>query len=349
MIDTPFEPSRGAARQPRPGARALAASALVAALVALAACGDGKGGGSAPTGQVVARLNGEDITQLEVQAELAATPLPPNIERKDAERIALNNIITRRMLMNEAKARKLDQNPQFQQQQRRTSEQLFVQALAADIARKVEDPTMNDADTFIRENPSLFAQRKIFVLDQIQFVRPDNVNELPLGQAKTMAEVEKVLSDAGIEYRRLPASLDSLGANPAFIAEVVKVLEKNPREVFVFANQQPGAPAPVVTVNQVTETRIVPFTGERARQFATNFLRQQNVQKALTDEVKRQQEAAKAQVVYQEGWGPPETPQAPDIAAQGVADAATPQTATRLAPPAGSPAAAPAEPQPAGN
>lgn len=323
----------------------LLGSAAVALLL-LTACGDKGGSSGTPTGQVVARLNGEDITQLEVQAELAATPLPPNIERRDAERIALNNIITRRMLMNEAKARKLDQTPQFQQQQRRTSEQLFVQALAADIARKVEDPTMNDADNFIRENPSLFAQRKIFILDQIQFVRPENVNELPLGQAKTMAEVEKVLSDARIEFRRLPATLDSLGANPAFIAEVVKVLDRNPREVFVFANQQPGQPAPIITVNQVTETRIVPFTGERARQFATNFLRNQSVQQALAAEVQRQQEAAKAQVVYQEGWGPPETPSAPDIAAQGVGAAATPETATRIAPPAG---ADMPQPAPAGN
>ncbi len=342
MSDTRIErPAAAGGRRP---ARALAVALGAATLVLLAACGD-RGGGSAPTGQVVARLNGEDITQLEVQAELAATPLPPNMDRKDAERIALNNIITRRMLMEEAKARKLDQSPQFQQQQRRTSEQLFVQALAADIARKVEDPTMNDADTFIRDNPSLFAERKIFILDQIQFVRPDNVNELPLAQAKTMADVEKVLSDAKIEYRRLPASLDSLGANPAFIAEVVKVLEKNPREVFVFANQQPGAPAPVVTVNQVVETRIVPFTGDRARQFATNFLRQQSVQKALADEVRRQQEAAKAKVVYQEGWGPPEAPQAAD-AAQGIAEAATPETATRLAPPASTGDAA--KPAPAG-
>jgi EpsD family peptidyl-prolyl cis-trans isomerase len=336
----------------RAPARAGLLTAAAAAIVLVTACGD-KGGGGTPSGQVVARLNGEDITQLEVQAELAATPLPPNIERKDAERIALNNIITRRMLMNEAKARKLDQTPQFQQTQRRTAEQLYVQALAADVSRKVEDPTMNDADNFIRDNPALFSQRKIFILDQIQFVRPDNVNELPLGQAKTMAEVEKVLSDAKIEYRRIPASLDSLGANPAFIAEVVKVLEKNPREVFVFANQQPGAPAPVVTVNQVTETRIVPFTGDRARQFANNFLRNQNIQKALADEVQRQQEAAKGQVTYQEGWGPPETPQPAAVTAQGVAGAATPQSATRLAPPDGAappaPAVAPAEPAPAGN
>jgi EpsD family peptidyl-prolyl cis-trans isomerase len=330
----------------RSTARAGLFGSAAVALLLLTGCGDKGSSGGTPTGQVVARLNGEDITQLEVQAELAATPLPPNIERRDAERIALNNIITRRMLMNEAKARKLDQTPQFQQQQRRTSEQLFVQALAEDIARNVEDPTMNDADNFIRENPSLFAQRKIFILDQIQFVRPENVNELPLGQAKTMAEVEKVLSDARIEYRRLPASLDSLGANPAFIAEVVKVLERNPREVFVFANQQPGQPAPIITVNQVTETRIVPFTGDRARQFATNFLRQQNVQQALAAEVQRQQEVAKGQVVYQEGWGPPETPVAPDVTTQGVGGAATPQAATRLAPPAG---AETSQPEPAGN
>jgi len=328
-----------------PGLRLPARRLAPALALLLAACGEKDDG--APTGQVVARLKGEDITQLEVQAELQATPLPPNVDRKEAERIALNNIIVRRMLMDEAKARELDRTLQFQQQQRRLGEQLLVQALAADIARKVEDPTRNDAERFIRENPFLFENRRIFILDQIQFVRPENTDQLPLGPAKTLADVEKILSEAKIEYRRLPASLDSLGANPAFVAELVKVLEKNPREVFVFANQQPGQPAPLLTVNQVTETRVVPFTGERAIQFATNFLRTQNIQRALAEEVKRQREARKGQVVYQDGWGPPKSPVAPELAPQGVGAAAGTTAPTRLAPTEGAgkqPAAEPAAP-----
>jgi len=275
------------------------------AALLLAACGD-KGGASAdkPTGQVVARLNGEDITALEVNAELQGVQIPPNMPRRDAEKQALANIIERRMLKQAAQTRELDKKPQFQLQERRTVEQLHVQALAADVAAKVPQPAREEVDAFIDANPFLFRDRKFFVLDQIQFLRPANIQTMGFEGAKTMGAVEAILASNNIEFRRQPASLDSLGANPEFVKEIIRVLEKNPNELFMFANQQPGAPAPVMVVNEVKETRILPFTGERARQYASNFLRNQKVQKALAAEREAQRKLAKEQVVFQEGWEP---------------------------------------------
>ena len=278
---------------------------LGAAAILLAACGDKSGpNADKPTGQVVARLNGEDITALEVNAELQGTQIPPNMPRREAEKQALANIIERRMLMQSAKDRKLNEKPQFQLLQRRTDEQLHVQALASDIAAKVPQPSRQEIDKFIDANPFLFRERKFFVLDQIQFLRPANIATLGFENAKTMSAVETILSAGNIEFRRQPASLDSLGANPDFIREITKVLDKNPNELFMFANQPQGAPAPVMVVNEVKETRVIPFTGEKARTYAANFLRNQNVQKALQAEREAQRKLAKDKVTFQAGWEP---------------------------------------------
>lgn len=285
--------------------RARTVLLVATAALALAGCDKlGIGGSSAPKGQVVATLDGQEITVLEVNSELAGTAIPPTMSRRDAEKVALENIITRRMLSKAAEERELQKRPEFLLQERRASEQLRVQALARDIASKVVTPTRDEADKFISENPYLFANRQFMILDQIQFLRPDNVEKLGLEAATTMADVEQVLTANKIPFRRQPASLDTLAANTAFVKEVTNVLQKNPQELFMFATRPEGAPAPVVLVNQVKETRVQPFTGDKAREYAVNFLRNERIQNALRSEVERQQKSQKERVVFQPGWEP---------------------------------------------
>lgn len=329
---------------------------IATAALALAGCEKlGIGGDSAPKGQVVATLDGQEITVLEVNAELSGTAIPPSMSRRDAEKIALENIITRRMLSKAAEERELQKRPEFLLQERRASEQLRVQALARDIASKVVTPTRDEADKFISENPFLFANRQFLIMDQIQFLRPDNVEKLGLEAAKTMAEVEQALTANNVPFRRQPASLDTLSANPAFVKEVTTVLQKNPQELFMFATRPEGAPAPVVLVNQVKETRVQPFTGDKAREYAVNFLKNERIQTALRAEVERQQKSQKERVVFQPGWEPAKkkpgaskaagmdlgTPTSAEPAAAAAA-AATAPAADAATAPAAAPAAAPA-------
>jgi EpsD family peptidyl-prolyl cis-trans isomerase len=341
-----------------PSNRARALLLIATAAIALAGCDRlGIGGKSAPKGQVVATLDGEEITVLEVNAEMAGTPIPPTMSRRDAEKVALENIITRRMLSKSAEERELQKRPEFLLQERRASEQLRVQALAKDIASKVVTPTRDEADKFIAENPFLFGNRQFFILDQIQFLRPANVEKLGLEGAKTMAEVEQILAANEIQFRRQPASFDTLGANPAFVKQFTGVLAKNPQELFMFATRPEGAPAPVILVNQVKETRAQPFTGDKAREYAVNVLRNERIQKALKAEVDRQQKTQKDRVAFQAGWEPakkkPGAPAAAGLAVPGAepaAGGAAPAAALEApSTPAAAPATAPApEAAPAG-
>jgi EpsD family peptidyl-prolyl cis-trans isomerase len=270
----------------------------------LAGCHKKPESGGKPTGQVVARLGKEDITQIEVNAELQGARIPPGMSRRDAEKMALSNILARRALAEVADERKLTNTPQFDLQKKRMEEQLKVQALARDIASKVAAPTRDEAIAFMDKHPEMFAQRKIFKVDQIQFLRPANLEKLGLRDIKTMAGVEDMLKANNIEYRRQPATIDPLAVNPDFIKEITAMLQRNPQELFMFANMPPGAPAPVMAVNAVTETIAAPFIGDKAIEFATKYEQNQRVQKALAAEVEAQQKAARARAVFQEGWEP---------------------------------------------
>ncbi len=299
----------------------------VALLAVLGACDRDK----TPSGQVVATVNGEDITVHELNSELQLLRAPAEAPRKTVESVALARVVERKMLADVARKRGLDKNPQYLLAQRRVDEGLLVQALQSDISGKVPATTREAAQKFIGENPNLFAERKILTIDQIQFLRPNNIATLGLGPAKTMADVVKVLTDGKVEFRRVPVQLDALTVNPALTAEIGKIMARNPDEVFMFADQPQGAPAPVMYINHVVNTRVEPFLGEKAIQFAQQLLQRVEVQKRLQTQLKGFQTEAKANIHYAKGYGPPEPPKTPGAPTPAAAVPAVP-AATAPAP-----------------
>jgi EpsD family peptidyl-prolyl cis-trans isomerase len=295
----------------------IAALALAGTgILALSACGNS---GKLPDGQVVATVNGKDVTIHELNTEIGLIPNQGDDSlRKLVESVALARVIERKMLVQEATKRKLDQNPQFLLAKQRVNETLLVQALQGDVQQKVTATPRENAQKFVAQNPQVFADRKIFTLDQIQFLRPANIDELPLKEAKTMGDVEKILVGANIEYRRAPQQLDSLTVNPELTTEIVRLSSMVNPEPFMFADQPEGAPAPIIFINSVTNAKTQPFIGERAITYAQNILQRQEIQKRLGTELKAWTEAYKSKIVYAKGYGPPvfpKTPAAPKAAA----------------------------------
>lgn len=313
----------------RRGNAATAALLVTAAALALAAC-DRKG--AAPDGQVVATLDGTDITIHEVNAEAAGlAQQSPSTPRRLIEAVALNRVLERKMLAGEARTKKLDQSPQFVLAKARTDENLLVQALQGDIAGKVPETPRETAQKYVDENPETFAQRRIITLDQIQFLRPANFDRLPLTAAKTMAQVEDVLQNGNVEYRRAPQQLDTLVLDPRLSREVIRLAAGGPNgEPFLFSDQPAGAPAPVIYINVVSTMRTEPFTGEKAISYAKQLIQRQEISKRLQAELTRVRDANKAKIVYGAGYDTPEK-----VAAQ-LQKAAKPA--------AGAPAPAPSKP-----
>ncbi len=288
------------------GKTRIAASLAIVTLVA--GCNRG---GETPKGQVVATVNGDDITIHELNSELSLARPPADVPRKTVEQVVLARVIERKMLADVARERQLDKNPNFILAQRRVDDGLLVQALQSDIAKKVPIPTREAAEKYIETHPDQFAQRKLYTIDQIQFLRPANIASIGLEPAKTMSDVADVLTKNKIEFRRNNAGIDALQVNPALVAEIGKILARNPNEVFMFADQPQGAPAPIMYVNKVTDIKVQPFTGEPAITFAQQVLQRENIQKALVDNLATFKKASEAKIKYATGYGPPPAPKAP--------------------------------------
>lgn len=268
----------------------------------LAACG-GADDQSAPTGQVVARVAGEDVTVGELNAELAGSQIPAGVDRSQIERQAVQAIVERRLLANEAKNRKINENPTYLLQQRRTNDLLLVQLLRDKIASEVPRPSRAEAEAYINDNPTLFSNRRLYILDQIQFPASADPKMIEKIRAtKTLDELEQLLIQSGLEYRRMPSSLDTVTA-PVDMA--TKLTELPAGEVFVVRQ------GPAFIANRIVETRTTPFSGEKAIEFAQNRLRAERVQQRLAKEAKAVSDQGKNLVVYQDKYKPVEPKAAP--------------------------------------
>lgn len=272
----------------------------------LAGCGN-SGEEQLEKGQVVATVGGKDVTVHELNAELQGANLPQGADRKAIEQAALQQVVQRRILADIARERGLDKTPMYLLQEKRAEETILAQMLQRSLASSIKQPTGQEIQTYIAQNPQLFAQRKIFTVDQIQFEAPKDMRQLSAYQPlKTMEEVEAQVKKDGLRYRRAPATLDVATANPMLVQQVLSL---PPGEIFIIPAGQ------AVVANRITGERVEPLAGEDANRLATNLLQQQRYQDLLKRDLEPKVKTAREAVKYQEGYAPPKAPNAPAPAA----------------------------------
>lgn len=232
------------------------------ACLAVAAC---QQSAKAPTGQVAATVNGQEITQKQIDTELAGAQLGNDPHAfETARRQALQSIIARKLLAKDARDQGLDKTPEFAMREQGQTETILAQALEAKLVGAVPQPTADDAQEFMRKNPDVFAERKIYTVDQIRFVPPSGSNALrEIQPLNTQADVEGVLTREKIPFQRSDERIDAVGVDPNVIAQIGKL---PPNALFILPSR--GG----VSVNQIKDAKVDPFTGDAATKYATQVL-----------------------------------------------------------------------------
>ena len=318
-------------------------SAMTAALM-LAACS------KEPKGQVVAVVNGDEVSMAELNAELAGVNIPDTIDRAMLRRQVLERIIDRKLLVQKAKEQGLDKTPEYISQQRRLDENLLVSMLGQKVAQTVPAPDDRDVTQYIADNPTMFGQRQRLLLDQIQFEAPkDNKQLLNLRDAHSLDDIAAVLEKMGLASRRGRGVIDTGRLDPQLMTKINQMPAGEP---FVL----PSNGSFVASVIVGRDTIATPTNVQRS--VAAEAVRR----RALFNESKAQIERARQQadIKYQAGFEPksqaaarkampagkPEVPDDPMATDQpaGAAPGTLPAPAPTEAPAAGAPAPAPATP-----
>jgi EpsD family peptidyl-prolyl cis-trans isomerase len=255
--------------------------AAVAALLALGACRlpwqkPDVASQAAPKGQVVAVVKNDEVTLTDLRAELAGQSAATPQDQKVLEQSALEQIIGRKLLASAAHDQNLDKTPDYAVQKQRADETVLAMMLQRRIAGQVPPPTRDEAERFVNEHPDMFAQRKLFLVDQIRMKRPPDAQKLKeLEPLKTMDEVEAWLVKQKVDFEHTIDAIDTLGSDP----KLIDFIEKLPaQEVFVVPRGD------VLLVNRIREVAVIPLTGERAISYALDALRNQRTLEAVARE-----------------------------------------------------------------
>lgn len=248
------------------------------------------------TGQVAAVVNDEEITQQEINSELAALQIPDTADKEIVQQQALNRIVERRLLAQAAKEDGLDSSQEYLIRERQLQDSLLVQLLGEKLKRTTNPPEQAELDQYIADNPTTFADRKVYKVDRIQFPAPADMSVLsPLENDHSMTEVANRLNGMGIEFRRDEGQIDSAAIGPERLDQLLAL---PPGEPFVIPEKG------IVTIGVITGERIVPLEGEDARTLALRVVQSQKVQDAVRQRL--EQARAKAEITYQSGFEPGE-------------------------------------------
>ena len=262
---------------------------IVTGLVALAVVSCQK----KASGQTVAVVNNEEITAAELNDELASEP---NLAggSTQARNAALQNLINRKLIVQQAKADGVDKSPQYLTQLRRTNDDLLINMFLSKKLNTSAIPSADEINSFESNHPQMFASRETWTLSQIVFpLSKDAGVNAKLQAAKTLDEIANVLTSSGIQFTRDTRKIDTAVFPNAVYAQIAHLPPSMP---FI----APGADKAVASL--ITAKEPNPTPADQAKLMALNAMRREQAAKVVQDRVKNLRATAK--IEYQPGYAP---------------------------------------------
>lgn len=265
------------------GGRFILGAALAALL---AGCGGDKD--KAPAGQVVATVNGEEITRTALTAEMAAMGIPPD-QRADSEDRVLQQMIDRKVIAQAAKTAKMDQAPAFVVMRARANEALLAQSYVDRlVGENRTQPSQAEIAAYLAERPWIGRDRAILTIDQLRFPSNGDAQAQALvKRAPTLEGLAGVLAGANIKVQRGQSRLDT-GMVPDQIMQQIGRLKPS-EPLIMFGQGQANAIA-------VASREPQPSSESAARDLARNRIIAARAAKMMEDRRASLRAAAKIEL-----------------------------------------------------
>ena len=218
--------------------RTMRVATSLCGILALVACG------SAPKGQVVATVNGEEITARDLNVEAQALHIPPTMKRQQSLPIVMQSVVDRILLAQSAKTQKLDQDPDYLAQYRRIGQLLLAQRAMQAATSSNATITSQQLGEFTIKNPALFDRREKLTIRQMLFPLPaDRAKLKTFEPIKTMESFATALDKIGLQHQASQRVIDTAELDPKMAAQLAAL---PPGELFMTAEGNTGVVAQIV-------------------------------------------------------------------------------------------------------
>ncbi len=289
------------------GTHRLLGTSLLILAAALSGCGDKA---EKKPGQALASVNGEEITVLQLNEELARSGATA-AQQETARKQLLEALIDRQLLLAEATKEKVDRDPKVVQAVERAKSLILAQAYLQRRVGTVPRPSKAEAQAYYDGNPQLFANRKQFDMRQLILSTNDVSPEVKaaIDGAKSLDEVAAWMDEHKVAYTRAQLAR-STAELPAQLTTRLLAMSKG--QLFIIRE---GDRSMLISIADIKDTP-VPFAA--AERQIEQFLMNKKTKELSEAEVKRLRASAK--VEYLNNTAPPAA--APAVAAPAATPAA---------------------------
>jgi EpsD family peptidyl-prolyl cis-trans isomerase len=288
----------------------------IALAIGLAACDNKE---KAPASQLAASVNATEISVHQINFVLGRSNavLTPE-EAPRARREVLDKLIDQQLAIEQALEQKLDRTPEVLMALEAGRREILARAYVEQIVAAQPRPTVTEAKKYIADHPQLFAERRIFSIQEIILpaasgVMPD-LREM-LNNGTSMDEIASWLKRKDIKFSGNKATR---AAEQIPLDMLPKLQALKDGQGLLLENTE------TITVMRLVASQAAPVAESVALPRVQQFLGNQRASEAVSNEFK--QLKAKATISYQ-GEFASELPASPATASV-VAPAAAPVTLT---------------------
>ena len=151
--------------------------------------------------QVAARVNSAEITVHQINHALARSRGVTPENASEAKREILDRLINQELAKRQAILKGLDRSPNVILDIEAAKSEVLARAYRDALVEYLPKPTAYEVEAYYRKHPELFAQRRIFSLDEINFVTDnDTAAEVrqQLSKSRSLKDVAVWLQSRGI-------------------------------------------------------------------------------------------------------------------------------------------------------
>ncbi|MGQ0523005.1 MAG: EpsD family peptidyl-prolyl cis-trans isomerase [Betaproteobacteria bacterium] len=232
----------------------LASVVLLPAVLALAGCGNA---GANRTDSAIAIVNGERITLLPDDGMAGSEDMVPSMRASRSAHV-LEQAVDQTLLVQRALAMKLDRSPQVAREMEQARRRILAQAYLRRAVPGTPVVTPQEVQDFYRENPALFAERRVFVLQELTArlsAQESAALDAQLRTAGGMKEVARWLRARAIPYQ---VTVSTRAAEQLPVAMLGRLSSSKSRQIVAFVSDES------VSVIEVLQSHAAPLTEEQA-------------------------------------------------------------------------------------
>jgi len=262
--------------------KVVAAALMLAMLVG---CSDD----AKPTTQLVAKINDDELSVHQINNAVARIPnVTPDLVEK-VRHDTLDNMVNQQLAMQQAIAMKLDRSTEVMMQIDAANREILTNAYIKQFVGSLPQPSMEDAKKFYAAHPELFAERRIYSMQEISIKAPlPDVEKIKSSMGgKKMPEIAAYLKQEDIVYSSHSGVRAAEQIPQAMLAEVASMQDG---QINIIESEE------MISIIHLVKSEVSAISEQQAMEHIPQYLINEQAKKSVDENFAELK--SRAQIVY---------------------------------------------------